>query len=34
VTREGAQKLLRLCDKAVFHIDLDVRLILHYTPHS
>lgn len=23
VTREGAQRLLRLCDKAVFHIDLD-----------
>lgn len=26
VTREGAQRLLRLCDKAVFHIDLDVQL--------
>jgi hypothetical protein len=33
VTYEGAKKLLKLCPKAVFHVDLDVsrvRLAYHF----
>ncbi len=30
VSREGAQKLLRLCPKAIFHIDIDVSPFLRH----